>query len=81
MFQAEDVNRKGHFKCWKRRVAGTERIWSKGVNALVSMFQFVFKLLNYLQEQEAGAPTQIQKWGDNYGERSEPKQIFLLAGG
>jgi hypothetical protein len=27
-----------------------------------------------------GAPIQIRKWGDNYGEQSEPKKIFLLAG-
>jgi hypothetical protein len=30
--------------------------------------------------QSPGEPTQICKWLDNYGERSEPK-IFLLAGG
>jgi hypothetical protein len=28
----------------------------------------------------SGAPTQIRKWADSYGERSEPKN-FLLAGG
>jgi hypothetical protein len=28
-----------------------------------------------------GAPTQIHNWGDNYGERSEPKNIFARGGG
>jgi hypothetical protein len=29
---------------------------------------------------QAGAPTQIRKWGDNYGERSEPKKFFARRG-
>ena len=27
-----------------------------------------------------GAPTQIRKWGDKFGERSEPKKIFAPGG-
>jgi hypothetical protein len=27
-----------------------------------------------------GAPTQIRKWGDNYGERSEPTKFFARGG-
>jgi hypothetical protein len=30
--------------------------------------------------QVAGAPTQIRKWGDNYGERSETKNFFCSWG-
>jgi len=28
----------------------------------------------------AGAPTQIRKWGDKFGERSEPKNFFAPGG-
>jgi hypothetical protein len=49
MLQAEEGGRKAHCKCWKRRDAGTEHIWSKGVNALVLCFHL---LLNDLHEQE-----------------------------
>lgn len=27
-------------------------------------------------DSTSGAPTQIRKWGDNYGERSEPKKFY-----
>jgi hypothetical protein len=27
-------------------------------------------------DYRTGAPTQVQKWGDKYGERSEPKNFF-----
>ena len=37
-------------------------------------------LLGELTALPPGAPTQIRKWGDKFGERSEPKKFLLLGG-
>jgi hypothetical protein len=57
------------------------RLHHQHIPTLTTCLEHEVSLRDYINFQghdtlQAGAPTQIQKWGDNYGERSEPKNFF-----